>query len=554
MKTGIGLRSAHHSAIAQDKPDVGFLEAHSENYFGRTPARHDLFKFREDYPISLHGVGLSLGRADNLDQNHLMQLKRLSDEVEPIFVSEHMSWSAYSHRHLPDLLPLPLIEESLSVMIDHVQQMQDALQRQILVENPSNYLAFDQVDMTEPDFLNQLAEVTGCGLLLDVNNIYVSSRNLNRDANIYIDSLDSQYIKQYHLAGYLEQERDGEVVLIDTHDHPVYSEVWGLFEKVLSRHGNQPTLVEWDSQLPELNILVGEANKADAIKNKFTLQDNLQNSESEHVSGSISKSALSEVSVELLEHIQSTILDTILARSRKSSFVKKSYIHRLGIYNQNVYGGIHDYLKSVFPATNGVVGDDFFKQLIHEFIQTNPPEKGNMHDYGEQLISFIEKHDALKELPYLTDLVRYEWAQHKAFYADITIDLCVSFAHMEQERILTTDFFLNSSVTILRTGFPVSEIYKQSHPDYTGEVNVSLDMGGEYLLIAQKVEKNRGFVEVEQVSEVLFELLEKMSTPITISHVIDKLSEHYEHSDISQALAYVLSSNLLITKRSKEVI
>jgi len=540
MKTGIGLRSAHHEAVYKQKPDVGFLEAHSENYFGSTPARADLIEFRQDYPVSLHGVGLSLGRADNLDQNHLMQLKNLVDDVEPIFVSEHMSWSAYSHRHLPDLLPLPLIEESLLVMVEHVQQMQDKLQRQILVENPSNYLAFDQVDMSEPDFLNRLAEVSGCGLLLDVNNIYVSAKNLNRDPNTYIEALESKYIRQYHLAGFIEQEREGETVLIDTHDHPVYPEVWSLFEKTLSVHGNKPALIEWDSELPTLEVLVDEAKKADLIKNPYSVYSGDQESLP-------SQRALAASSLNKLEKFQASFLDDVLERNITDSFVSDIYIQRMGIYSQNVYGGVYDYLKSVFPATNGVVGDDFLKQLIHEFIKVNPPRKGNMHEYGEQLILFSEQHDALKDLPYLPDLIRYEWAQHKAFYSDISSGQ-PDFNQMEQEGILTTEFYLNESVTLLKSSFPISEIFRQSHPNYTGEVKVSLDLGAERLLIAQKVENSHGFVEVEQISEVLFELLQKVSTPTTISLVIEQLSESYEHVELSEALAYVLTSNLLISK------
>ena len=175
MRAGLGIRPELFGPVLEQKPDVGFFEAHSENYFGSSLARAKLLEPRTHYPVSLHGVGLSLGRADDLDESHLAELKSLADEVDPMFVSEHLSWSAYSHRHLPDLLPLPLTEKALATMCDHIDRMQTALGRRVLVENPSNYLLFDQLQIPEPEFLNELASRSGCGLLLDVNNVHVSA-------------------------------------------------------------------------------------------------------------------------------------------------------------------------------------------------------------------------------------------------------------------------------------------------------------------------------------------------------------------------------------------
>lgn len=267
MKTGVGLRAPHLQDFLRHDYDVGFLEVHSENYFGGGKPRKQLKQLRENYPVSLHGVGLSLGSASDLDKEHLADLKTLIDDIDPLFVSEHLSWSSYQHQHVPDLLPIPFIEESLQVFIKHIRQFQDSIGRQILIENPSNYLAFKQTDYTEAEFLNILATETDCGILLDVNNIVVSAHNLGYDAQAYIDAIEQA--NQIHLAGYqiniLENE---EEIYLDTHGKPVHDAVWDLYDYTLQKFGNMPTLVEWDTDIPALEVLLAEASKADDIQQK----------------------------------------------------------------------------------------------------------------------------------------------------------------------------------------------------------------------------------------------------------------------------------------------
>ncbi len=267
-RSGIGLRSPHVRELLNTKAPVGFLEAHSENYFGGGLPRQQIRQIAALYPVTLHGVGLSLGRADGLDQNHLHQIKRLVDEINPVFVSEHVTWSAYSHTHVPDLLPLPFINEALDIFADHVSAFQDTIGRPILVENPSNYLAFAKTDYTETEFLNALSERTGCGLLLDINNIAVSAHNLGYDPVAYIDGIKADgRVKQFHLAGYqVNALENGETIYLDTHGQPVYPEVWALYAHALRRFGDVPTLIEWDTDLPALDVLVAEAAKADTLR------------------------------------------------------------------------------------------------------------------------------------------------------------------------------------------------------------------------------------------------------------------------------------------------
>jgi len=265
-QAGIGLRAPHHEAIDRERPNIAWLEAHSENYFADGGAQIEhLANARALYPLSLHGVGLSLGGTDPLDAAHLRKLKRLVDWSEPTFVSEHLSWGAVDGTFLNDLLPLPYTEEALDHMIDRVDQLQNHLGRQILIENISTYLQFNGAQMPEWDFLSALARESGCGLLVDVNNVYVSARNHGFDAYHYLSSVPREYVGELHLAGHSVNRYGDRDILIDTHSAPVCDAVWHLYTHALACYGRRPTLIEWDTDIPPLPVLVAEADKANRI-------------------------------------------------------------------------------------------------------------------------------------------------------------------------------------------------------------------------------------------------------------------------------------------------
>jgi uncharacterized protein (UPF0276 family) len=267
LRTGIGLRAIHHSEIVARGSDVGWLEAHSENYFARGGALpRVLGAIRERYPLSLHGVGLSIGSTDPLDRAHLAEIARLVRDFEPMLVSEHLCWGSVGGRFTNDLLPLPYTEEALRHMTDRVRQVQDFLGRQILIENVSSYLQFAASDIDEWDFLAALAHDSGCGVLLDVNNVYVSAMNHGFHPLTYLNGVPRDLVREIHLAGHSLRRVDGRDVLIDTHDGPVCDEVWTLYAAAIERFGSVPTLIEWDSNIPALDILAGEARKADRMK------------------------------------------------------------------------------------------------------------------------------------------------------------------------------------------------------------------------------------------------------------------------------------------------
>jgi len=261
---GIGLRAIHYREVLQTLPKLGWVEVHSENFFGGGAPLHTLRKVREHYPVSLHGVGMGLASNLPLDQAHLSALHHLCDEIQPAAVSEHLCWNTApvltnnQAMVINDLLPFPYTQEALSNVINRVDQVQEKLGRQLLVENLSSYLSFSNSEMTEGEFLAELVKHTGCGILFDVENLYVNVRNLGVNAEAFIKALPAEAVKEYHLAGF--SERDG--CLVDTHDHSVYPEVWELYESVLQHIGPRPTLIEWDSDIPALSILMDEATKA----------------------------------------------------------------------------------------------------------------------------------------------------------------------------------------------------------------------------------------------------------------------------------------------------
>jgi uncharacterized protein (UPF0276 family) len=262
---GIGLRSPHVAEILETRPRISWLEIHAENYMGGGPTIRDLERLRADYPISVHGVGLSLGTADGIDERHLQRLAHLVDCLKPAFVSEHLSWSVSGGVYLNHLLPLPYTEEALDTVADHVARVQERLGRQLLVENPSNYLGFRETGIAEPQFLNELAARTGCGVLCDVNNVYVTCANLDGDADAWIDALEPSIVGEIHLAGHAINDADGRPILIDDHGSLVSAEVWALYARAVTRFGRLPSLVEWDTDVPALSVLMGEAKKAERL-------------------------------------------------------------------------------------------------------------------------------------------------------------------------------------------------------------------------------------------------------------------------------------------------
>jgi len=266
-RAGIGFKPEHFADIIAAPQPIGFFEVHAENYMGAGgPPHAQLGRLREDYALSIHGVGLSIGSMQPLDRDHLSRLKTLCDRYQPESFSEHLAWSTHDSVFLNDLLPLPYTEATLAQVVDHVEQVQATLGRQMLLENPATYLLFQESTIEETDFLAEVARRTGCGLLLDVNNVFVAATNHNLDPYDYIARFPLEAVREIHLSGHSETVDDlGAPLLIDSHDTPVKDPVWALYETVIGRIGPIASLVEWDNDVPAWLVLRAEAGAAQDI-------------------------------------------------------------------------------------------------------------------------------------------------------------------------------------------------------------------------------------------------------------------------------------------------
>ena len=271
LRPGVGYKAQHFNDIMEDAGPVGWLEIHAENYMGMggrplAQLRH----LSEKFPFSVHGVGLSIGAEGRLDADHLARLKTLCDWLQPASFSEHLAWSTHDTAFLNDLLPLPYTAGTLKRVADHIDEVQSTLGRQMLLENPSSYLAFAESDMTETDFLAEIAARTGCGLLLDVNNVFVSATNLDYSPQGYIDAYPLNHVGEIHLGGHDEDaDETGAPLLIDSHGREVVDPVWALLDYTLAKSGPKPLLIEWDTDVPEWPVLVEETRRADTALSVF---------------------------------------------------------------------------------------------------------------------------------------------------------------------------------------------------------------------------------------------------------------------------------------------
>ncbi|MBD0788697.1 DUF692 domain-containing protein [Vibrio sp. Y2-5] len=265
-QVGVGLRSPHINYFVEQVPRVSWLEIHSENYFSpHSVARNQLRNISKNHQISCHGIGLSLGSVQGINTSHLQQLKALIDEIQPLFVSDHLSWSENGGHYFNDLLPLPYTEEALDVFCRNVLTVQDAIKRPILIENPSSYLQFNHSTISEWEFLTQVQQRTECRLLLDLNNVHVSAFNHGFSSQTYIDSIPADTVDEIHLAGFSINPLPQGEIWIDTHSKPVSAEVWQLYQHWCEKHGSRKTLIEWDLDIPDVEVLLAEAKKASDI-------------------------------------------------------------------------------------------------------------------------------------------------------------------------------------------------------------------------------------------------------------------------------------------------
>jgi hypothetical protein len=454
---GVGLKPAHVAEILATKPDIGFFEIHAENYMSAGgPHRRMLARVRELYPLSVHGVGLSLGSTAPLDRAHLARLKEVVDFAAPVLVSEHLAWCDFSDRVFPDLLPLPYDDAALRRVADRIAVVQDFLGRAILIENPATYLRFQADALAEPQFLDALCARGGCGLLLDVNNVHVSAVNHGFDARDYLDSLAVERIGEIHLAGHARATDAQGEFLIDDHGGPVGDEVWALFRHIARRAGPRPTLIEWDNNLPDWSVLRAEADKASAELRGLDRAERPPAASAE----SPRSTGLATSSIEAEGDWQARFGAALAAPDAPMPhlFAPCDTAARFAVYRNNSAVAAITALEAQFPTVARLVGADAFSGLARAFARENPPRSPALGDYGARFPEFIADFLTRAEarVPYLPDVARLDWAIVRALRAPEAAPCGLDrLAALDASRLETARARLHPSSTLLLSDWPL---------------------------------------------------------------------------------------------------
>ena len=409
---GIGLRAPHYRRFLEQRPRAAWLEVHTENYLDQAGwDSHVLEQLRRDYPISLHGVGLGLGSARGFSEHHLDSVRSLVQRIEPVLVSEHLCWGAVGDRHLNDLLPLTLDHGALDMLCARVGRVQDTLKRQLLLENVSTYVRFHRDAMSEAEFMAALAARTGCGLLLDINNLYVNQCNHGEDALAAIAAIAPGTVGEMHLAGHLVTPQ----AVIDHHGAAVADPVWRLYEAALERFGAVPTLIEWDTDIPAVEVLLEEAAKAEVLHRRYAAP----------LARPPRVAAAVEVEVEaddpglaaVQQQFAGALFDPDQAPRVLTQFKGGDNEHRFALYRGNLGATWDKSLSAAYPVVRMLVGEEFFSGLSKVYGHAHPSTSGDLNRFGADFDTFLRHFPHVADYPYLPDMAALEWALHRAHYA-----------------------------------------------------------------------------------------------------------------------------------------
>lgn len=454
---GVGLRTPHYRAFLEGRPAVGFIEVHSENYLARAGWDwHVLGALRRDYPVSLHGVGLGLGSARGFSGAHLERVRALVDALDPFLVSEHLSWGALADRQLNDLLPVTLDGAALALLCERVDRVQERLGRRLLVENVSTYVRFRADTMSEATFLAELARRTGCGILLDVNNLYVNQHNHGEDARAAIEALPRGSVAEIHLAGHLQTP----LALVDHHGAAVAEPVWDLYRLALARFGRVPSLVEWDADLPPLAGLLAEAARAAAIAQDYPLPA--------VVTPPIRQPAPPAPADDALATLQQRFGAALFDPGHEAAlrpYLSEGGVERLALYRGNLGAGWERALGEAHPVLRQLVGEEFFGGLARAYGRAVPSQDPDLAGFGRGFANFLEKFAPAAPYPYLPDVARLEWAVHRACLAPDTAPLGLdTLAGMAPATLDGARFTLHPSVSLLRSRWAVGALWHAHQP------------------------------------------------------------------------------------------
>ncbi len=488
---GVGLRTPHYERILSEWPAMDWFEAISENYMdsGGRPLKV-LEAVRAHYPLALHGVSLSIGSKDALDRNYLKRLKALVDRVEPAIVSDHLCWSGVEGESLHDLLPLPFTEEAIRLVAGHVGEVQDFIGRRILLENVSTYLTYKHSVIPEWEFLAEVAKRSGCGILLDLNNIYVNAFNHEFDARDYLRHIPGKFVGQFHLAGHTK--KDG--FLFDTHSSPVIGPVWELYREALKLYGPVSTLVEWDAEIPEWAVLAQEAEKAREIY-RATSDRAGSISDSGSLPAGRQGPADFATSISLVE-VQRLMKSAIQpnggeeAATRLGPFLNPQRgvpgKDRISTYSSGYLARIAEALEEIYEAVKFVLGKEAFMEMAEDYASHHPSRDYNLSFAGRHLPEYLLHSRFVEKLPFLPDLAELEWRVSQSFHAFEAPPFdSSSLAGSSAEEWESLRFSFQPSVSVLSSPWPVLEIWNaRKHP--VKELNVDLINRPQDVLVFRK--------------------------------------------------------------------
>jgi uncharacterized protein (UPF0276 family) len=413
-RAGIGLKAEHHAALLRGEAEVGFVEVHAENVMtAGGPAHAALTRVRERWPLSIHGVGLSVGGAEPLDRDHLRRLRIVLDRYQPQAFSEHLAWSTHGGVFLNDLLPIRYDDAALQRVCEHVDQAQTVLGRTLLLENPSTYVALDGATIDEAQFIAEVVARTGCGLLLDLSNAWVSAFNHGRDVRAYLDALPLHAVGEIHLAGF-DEDAGGARLLIDTHARAVDDAVWSLYGETVQRLGALPTLVEWDHDVPPLATLAAQAAKAERV---LAAAPATAPPATTSAPAPLRGVAAARGRAEPLQgRFAAALLDPALPVPR-DVVDDGDATQRFAVYRNNVVVSLTDALALAFPVVQALVGDEFFRAMAGVFVRRQPPPSPVLATWGERFPAFVADFEPAASLPYLADVAALEHARSLALHA-----------------------------------------------------------------------------------------------------------------------------------------
>lgn len=523
---GVGLRSPHYPVITREWPAMDWFEAITENYMdtGGRPLRI-LEEVRHHYPIALHGTSLSIGSTDPLDEGYLARWKKLVDRIDPFIVSDHLCWCGVNGEALFDLLPLPFTEEAIRHVVRRIDRVQEYLGRPILLENVSAYVTYKHSTMPEWEFLTQVAKRSGCGILLDLNNIYVNAVNHKFDAHTYIENIPTGLVGQFHLAGHT----DMGTYLFDTHSDHVIDPVWKLYEKALAHLGSVSALIEWDDKIPPFEELVKEADRARKIYQEYERRGpetapNIVKGEGNPTPEYAAAPSLSQTQSWFKARVRPREKEQGRPDSAQTLLNPQGGVpgeERIRVYAEGYPARIHETLKEVYESVHQVLGDGNFCELAQAYAFRYPTGNYNLNYAGRHLAEFLEKSPHLKTFPFLSDLARLEWQIWRAFHAfdepPLKPDEIQNLAPKDWENTLLK---FQPSVSLIRSDWPILDIWLEREKK-SEEVRREIIRRTERILIGRREVQ----VRCELLDEYQSLLLEDLLAGKTLGEACGHLAE-----------------------------